>query len=130
MKYLLAALLLCLSSCTQRTNCDNCCVQTTELTTGLVQREISLGMPASDVAAILGSPNIVSLDEQRDEVWIYDKVSSSVEYSSQGGGVWLLIAGASSESGYRRNNQKTLTIIIKFDKDKRVKDFNYHSSSF
>ena len=49
----------------------------TNLTVGKVQGEIKMGMPASDVAAILGSPNIVTTDEKRREVWIYDKVSSN-----------------------------------------------------
>jgi len=49
----------------------------TNLTVGTVQGSIKVGMPASDVAAILGSPNIVTTDENRREVWIYDKVSSS-----------------------------------------------------
>ena len=49
----------------------------TNLTVGTVQGSIKVGMPASDVAALLGSPNIVTTDENRREVWIYDKVSSS-----------------------------------------------------
>ncbi len=37
----------------------------TDLTVGKVQGEIKEGMPASDVAAIPGSPNIVTTDEKR-----------------------------------------------------------------
>ncbi|CRX39208.1 hypothetical protein [Estrella lausannensis] len=126
MKYLLLALLGCFTACATVHHCE----PADKLTTGTVQREIYLGMPASDVAAALGAPNIVSLDEMRDEVWVYDKISSQVEYSAQRGGVWLLIAGGGSESGYQRKSQRTLTIIVKFNKDKQVKDFTYHSSSF
>jgi outer membrane protein assembly factor BamE (lipoprotein component of BamABCDE complex) len=126
MKYFFSVLLVFLSACTSMRYCD----RADKLTTGIVQREIHIGMPASDVAAILGAPNIVSLDENKDEVWVYDKVSSEVQYCSQRSGVWLLIAGSGSESGYARRNQRTLTIIIKFDAGKQVKDFTYHSSSF
>ena len=46
------------------------------LTVGKVQGEVKVGMPASQVAELLGSPNIVTTDEKRREVWIYDKVST------------------------------------------------------
>lgn len=126
MKYAFIALLGCLTSCASVYHCD----QSDKLTAGIVQREVYRGMPASDVAAILGSPNIVSLDENKDEVWIYDKISTQVEYSTKGSGVWLLVVGGASESGYARKSQRTLTIIVKFDQNKQVKDFTYHSSSF
>jgi outer membrane protein assembly factor BamE (lipoprotein component of BamABCDE complex) len=95
------------------------------LTVGKVQGEIKEGMPASDVAAILGSPNIVNTDEERREMWIYDKVSSSrvdTVNSFDGG---LIIIGASRGQGQSTSSQKTLTIIIKFDEEKKVRDFNY-----
>lgn len=126
MKYVLLALLSSFTACASVHHCE----PADKLTTGVVQREIYQGMPASDVAAVLGAPNIVSLDENRDEVWVYDKISSQVEYSAQRGGVWLLIAGGGSESGYQKRSQRTLTIIVKFDSNKQVKDFTYHSSSF
>ncbi len=108
------------------------------LTVGTVQREIVLGMSGADVAAALGSPNIVSTDEDRNEVWIYDKISSDVTYSrSSGTVVGLIFAGGggglgsgTSSSGARSTSQRTLTVIINFDADSRVADFSYHSSRF
>jgi outer membrane protein assembly factor BamE (lipoprotein component of BamABCDE complex) len=100
------------------------------LTVGKVQGEIKVGMPASDVAMILGSPNIVTTDEQRREVWIYDKVSSeSVDTSSSAYGT-LIILGASSKQRQRSETQRTLTVVIKFDEDKMVRDFSYNYSQF
>lgn len=125
-KCLLIALMSCLTACATVPPSE----PATKLTTGVVQKEIRIGMAASDVAAVLGSPNVVSLDEFKDEVWIYDKISTQVEYSSSGGGVWLLIIGAQSESGYSQKSQRTLTVIIKFNKDKLVKNFTYRSSTF
>jgi len=109
-----------------------------ELTVGAVQKEIRVGMAGSEVAAVLGSPNIVSTDENRREVWIYDKVSTETAYSTSnalvlggllsssgaGGGVLGKSAGATAST------QKTLTIIIKFDDGGLVRDFAYHSSKF
>ena len=102
----------------------------TNLTVGKVQGEIKEGMPASDVAIILGSPNIVTTDEKRREVWIYDKVSSNrldTQNSFAGG---LIILGGGSSQAESSTTQKTLTIIIKFDEMKKVRDFAYNYSQF
>ena len=100
------------------------------VTVGKVQREIRIGMPSAAVIEVLGSPNVVSTDENRLEVWVYDKIATDVAYSNSGGGVWLIILGAGSDAGARSTSQRTLTIVIKFDADKKVRDFAYHSSSF
>ena len=101
-----------------------------ELTVGTVQREIRIGMSAAEVAEVLGSPNIVTTDEERREVWIYDKISSEVSYSESGGYGTLIIVGGSSSRGEKSTSQKTLTIIIKYDEEKKVRDFAYHTSRF
>jgi outer membrane protein assembly factor BamE (lipoprotein component of BamABCDE complex) len=100
------------------------------LTVGTVQREIRVGMSSADVVAVLGSPNVVTTDEQRREVWVYDKISTETAYSKSEGGVFLLILGVSSEGSARSTTQKTLTVIVKFDELAKVRDFAYHSSKF
>ncbi|MFA5063302.1 MAG: hypothetical protein WC578_04470 [Candidatus Omnitrophota bacterium] len=101
-----------------------------KVTVGKVQREIRVGMSSAKVIEVLGSPNVVSTDENRLEVWVYDKIATDVAYSSNEGGVWLIIAGIGGNSGAASTSQRTLTIVIKFDADKKVRDFAYHSSSF
>ena len=101
-----------------------------KLTVGKVQREITVGMAASSVAQILGSPNIVTTDENRREVWIYDKVSSDSVSSKSGVSGSIIIFGGSSSKKSRSTTQKTLTIIIKFDENKIVRDFAYNCSQF
>lgn len=112
------------------------------VTVGTVQREIRVGMSGSDVAAVLGSPNIVSTDKDRNEVWIYDKLSTTTAYSTSSGGVSALVLGVgnkvggggaggySAESGAASRSQKTLTVIIKFDEEGFVRDFSYRTSRF
>ena len=102
----------------------------TALTVGKVQREIRVGMTNAEVAEVLGSPNIVSSDDQRREVWVYDKIATDRAYSTNSGGASILILGASGGSGASSTSQRTLTVIIKFDKDGRVRDFAYHQSKF
>jgi len=100
------------------------------LTVGKVQKEIRIGMSGAQVVEALGSPNIVSTDENSLEVWIYDKFATNVTQSSSEGGVWLILGGVSGSSGSASQSQRTLTVVIKFDADKKVRDFAYHSSSF
>jgi outer membrane protein assembly factor BamE (lipoprotein component of BamABCDE complex) len=104
--------------------------QVDNLTVGKVQGEIKVGMDAASVAQILGSPNIVTTDEERREVWIYDKVSSeSVDTQNSFGGSIIILGGSTSQR-QRSKTQKTLTIIIKFDEEKMVRDFAYNYSQF
>lgn len=108
------------------------------VTVGTVQKEIRLGMSAADVASVLGSPNIVTTDDQRQEIWIYDKISSDVTYSRSSGTVVGLIFGGSgggagvgsSSAGSSSSSQRTLTVIVKFDGNNEVRDFSYHTSRF
>ena len=101
-----------------------------ELTVGTVQRSIEVGMSGAEVASALGSPNMVSTDEMRREVWVYDKVSTDSFSASGNGFVFLGIVGGGSNSRSSSTTQKTLTIIIKFDDQGKVRDFAYHSSKF
>ena len=121
-------------------------LQGDRLTVGTVQREIKQGMSGADVAQVLGSPNIVSTDEKGREVWIYDKISTDTVYSNSNGGISSLILGGSPigvaalggglgahsnySSGAASKSQRTLTIIIKYGEDRKVRDFAYHSSRF
>lgn len=102
----------------------------TNLTVGTVQRSITVGMPASDVVAILGSPNIVTTDEQRREVWVYDKISSNRVDTANSFGGSIIILGGSTAQKESTTTQKTLTIIIKFDEQKMVRDFAYNFTQF
>lgn len=97
------------------------------VTVANVQREIKIGMPSADVVAVLGSPNVISTDEQRREVWIYDKIATDVVYSNSGAGLKFLTPG---NAGAVSKSQRTLTVIVKFDDTGKVRDFAYHTSRF
>ncbi len=121
-------------------------VKEQQMTLGLVQKDIKVGTSQAEVAAILGSPNIVTQDADGNETWIYDKVSSIVSYGSSGFGVGLGglgggygsggFGGGLGNVGYNKNGgtvqsvQKTLTVVLKFDKNNNVLSFSYHMSSF
>jgi len=117
-----------------------------EMTLGVVQKEIRIGMPQADVATALGSPNIVTRDSTSKETWIYDKIATEVSYSRDAGGtgiLGLLIAGGSAvaggggaggsytkEAGASSSTQRTLTVIIRFDAKGLVESTSYHASKF
>ncbi len=118
-----------------------------KMTVGKVQREIRVGMTNAEVVEVLGSPNMVTTDEKRRENWVYDKISTETVASASVGGVNALILGGgliggagaagggvgggySSGAGARSTSQRTLTVIIKFDENNKVRDFAYRSSSF
>ncbi len=116
------------------------------ISAGTVQREIREGMSSAEVIQVLGAPNMVTTDEHRREVWVYDRISTEHAYSTSAGGVSALILGGvvgssagglggvapgvSRGSGAVSTSQRTLTIIIKFDEESRVRDFAYRQSSF
>lgn len=108
------------------------------LTVGKVQKEIRIGMAGGTVAEVLGSPNIVSTDENRNEVWIYDKISTQYVHTDMQAGILAIgggsdVVGLPSVSGGQSSgatSQRTLTVVIKFDENDLVRDFAYHTSRF
>ena len=109
---------------------------------GVVQKDIRIGMSGAAVIASIGSPNVVTTNEDRNEVWVYDKLATDVVHSESSGGVWGIIFGpigsggsaafgnARQSSGATSTSQRSLTIVIRFDAEHRVSDFAYHSSRF
>lgn len=123
MPVLIAAGITMLSACSASYHAEQTqkSLQGDKVTVGTVQKEIKNGMSGAEVAAALGSPNIVSTDEMGREVWIYDKISTAKVQSS--GGLFI-------DTGATATSQQTLTIIIKFDENRRVREFAYHTSRF
>ncbi len=125
---------LSLGACTSGYSQNAKTSQEKELTVGVVQKEIHQGMSQADVAQALGSPNIVTKDSQSKETWIYDKIASEVQNQSKNNEIsWIvfLVGGNHTKSSSSSvSTQKTLTVIIKFDKNSNVETFSYHSSKF
>lgn len=113
-----------------------------EMTLGNVQRRIDVGMSSAGVVERIGSPNIVTTDADRNEVWVYDRFATEARYEQTSLGLGLLIGGfssssggiggvgASHSSGRNSRTQRTLTVVIRFDEDQRVSSLAYHASRF
>jgi outer membrane protein assembly factor BamE (lipoprotein component of BamABCDE complex) len=135
--YIVCMTVLLLAACATQNPQVNA-PQEENLTVGTAQRKIALGMSSSAVVEALGSPNMVSTDTERREVWVYDKIFTEVTHQSVSGGVWLLgvgssglgATGAGGSRGQSQSQQRTLTVIVKFDDADNVRDFAYHTSRF
>jgi outer membrane protein assembly factor BamE (lipoprotein component of BamABCDE complex) len=104
-------LLLGLSGCASQ-------MATETLTLGTVQQSLYEGMTQAEVQAALGAPNIISRDAEGLEVWTYDKVSK--ESTSQFMFFWTTSS----------SKQRTLTVLITFNEEGRLREYTYHSMEF
>ncbi len=93
-----------------------------QLTAGVVQREIRKGMSGAEVIEALGSPNIVTGDENGLEVWTYERYARSVE--TRESGYWVVFLWGTKEQA--KGSTRSFTVIIKFDEKKKVREFAYH----
>lgn len=112
------------------------------LTLGLVQQVVKVGVLKEDVVTKLGSPNMVTTSSDGAEVWIYDAVSTiSLNHTSASGisagiGIGSRNAGALvGANNYSKTNEtsinsRSLTVVIKFGKNNRVLSFNTRASQF
>ena len=138
MKQIVIVSIICMMAATFLTGCSRASTHADqlqsshdrEMTLGIVQKEIRQGMSQADVASALGSPNIVTKDQEGSETWIYDKIASEVSYSHDFGGVWLILGGYQKQAGARSSAQKTLTVVVKFDEQSLVNKVSYNSSKF
>lgn len=113
-------------------------VQAESLTIGAVQRSIKVGSLDAEVIEALGSPNIITTDSDRREVWVYDRISNERIHSSTSGSGGALVVIPFVAAGGRNTNdssstvtsQRTLTVIIRFDENKKVRDYSFRASRY
>ena len=101
------------------------------LTQGNVQLNLEVGKTAkSDVLNVFGAPNITTRDASGAEVWSYQR-HATISQSSSSSNFWtiLLVGQGSSASGFSQTS-RTMTLIIKFDKNDVVSDFRSRTSDF
>ena len=101
-----------------------------EFTLGMVQQRIHTGMSQSEVLACLGSPNIVTKSIDGLETWAYDKISQTSHETYNKKWFWMLITGRRKGCMKTETSQKTITVVLNFDKDCCLETFMYKTSSF
>lgn len=113
------------------------------LTQGMVQMTLEVGKTSQgEVLETFGAPNITTVDGQGNEMWVYDRHATVTSNKSGGFSIGLgLGAGGDGVAGLgglgfgkkkssSETSQRTMTLIIKFDRAKIVSDFRSRSSSF
>ena len=111
-----------------------------QFTLGLVQQLLRVGMSQTELAAAIGSPNMVTRSGDGREAWAYDKVASETTHDGWriGGGALGTASGASAgilaipfgarEKSHTRTSQRTLTIVVRFTTAGVVESFSYHAA--
>ena len=96
-------------------------------THGSVQLNVKKGVTTqTQVLEKFGAPNVATIDGQGNEVWTYQKHAT---VSREAGGYATVLLFGGGTSGFEQSS-KTMTLIIKFDSQKVVSDFNSMYTSF
>jgi len=113
------------------------------LSYGMVQMPVKVGVTTqADILEKFGSPNIATIDGSGREMWVYDRHATVTYDKSSGFSIGMVLGAGGSDVGgggglgfgSRRSRseqtQRTMTLILKFDSNKVVSDFQSRSSSF
>ena len=100
--------------------------QDNQLTHGNVQLILKNGETTqTEVLEGFGAPNITSVAGNGHEVWTYQRHATDTQAASEN---WAVFS-RDTTVGFSQSN-RTITLIIKFDENKIVKDFRSRASSF
>ena len=99
-------------------------------TLGMVQQRIHTGMSQSEVLACLGEPSVVMKCAEGQETWEYDKISQNVNEQKNENWFLRLITGKRKCCQKTEANQKTITVVLNFDKNTCLETFMYKSNKF
>lgn len=113
------------------------------LTHGMVQMNVKVGTTTqAQIIEAFGGPNITTIDGSGQEMWVYDR-HATVSYDKTsgfsiglfgggggGGAAGLGGLGFSNKKSRSSQSSRAMTLVIKFDANKVVSDFQSRSSSF
>ncbi len=118
-------------------------IQRDPLSYGAVNSQVKKGETTQeDIVRLFGAPNITTINAGSEEVWVYDRISSSSQQNGWSearrfatyfglGPYQSANATASAKTGSERESStQTLTVIITFDSAKKVKDFSSRATQF
>jgi len=119
----------------------------TQLSYGTVTSRVQKGVTTqAEILDLFGGPNITTFDSEGDESWVYEVASSSSTVSASDASAvraenfvvffGIGVAGRGNAEVNRthatrtEHSIRTLTVIIKFNADKTVKEYSARASYF
>ncbi len=101
--------------------------QKSNLTMGTVKKRLVRGKTTqADIVQLLGSPNMVTKNSHKEEVWTYSRQSYDSESGGFGGG--LIVFGGNK--AFSSGSSNSFDLIITFDKDDVVRDYSAVQSQY
>ena len=113
------------------------------LTHGMVQMTLKVGFTTKGkIIETYFTPNITTVDGSGREMWVYDRHATVSYDKASGFSIGMLLGGGgdgvggggglgfSNRKSKSTESSRTMTLIIKFDQNKVVNDFQSRSSSF
>jgi len=101
------------------------------LTQGNVQMTIQPGATTkAQVLETFGAPNVTTRDGEGKEVWTYQRQAQVSQQSSREGYWTVVFFGRRSSASGFESSSRMMTLIIKFDSNDVVSDFNSRSANF
>jgi outer membrane protein assembly factor BamE (lipoprotein component of BamABCDE complex) len=101
------------------------------LTAGNVALNLKVGVTTqAEVLEAFGSPNIVTQNGQRFEVWSYQKHAVVRQSTDNSEYFSVLIFGVGQRKRDEYETERSMTLIIKFDQNHVVSDFHSRTSEF
>jgi hypothetical protein len=106
-------------------------ISSSNLTHGQVQKSLSKGVTTqTEVLEAFGAPNVTSRDGQGCEIWTYQRHATNSKSNSVFGFGFLPTALVGGESRGGESSTRSITLIVKFNSQKIVSDFNSLYQSF
>ena len=121
------------------------------LSYGLITSKVEKGVTTQqDLIELFGGPNITTIDAEGNETWVYEKTSTESQTQQESSRTGQLdvqrldfffglgFYGKDRKSGTSKTTSstkyvhsiKTLTVIIKFNKNKTVKEYSARAAHF
>jgi hypothetical protein len=109
------------------------------LSYGAVVSRVQKGVTTQEeILRNFGPPNITTINRQGREVWMYDRISTASQSNNWSEarrfsvffGLGVTEPSSMKDGGMRKSSTRTLTVIITFDKNKRVVDYSARATQF
>jgi hypothetical protein len=91
---------------------------------GMAKKNIVVGKTSQeDVIKLFGSPDNMVLKSNK-EIWIYDRFRVETSNKTSSGYGTVILLGRNSSNSHSSTYTKTITLIIDFEENGVVEDFN------